>query len=39
MACTPRDAVRTVYSSAIDALILGRFVLMKDYWLLRNNAD
>jgi len=39
VACTPRDAVRTVYSSAIDALILGRFVLMKDYWLLRNNAD
>ncbi|HKW01028.1 MAG TPA: carbamoyltransferase C-terminal domain-containing protein [Vicinamibacterales bacterium] len=39
VACTPRDAVRTVYSSAIDALVLGRFVLMKDYWLLRNNAD
>ncbi len=39
VACTPRDAVRTVYSSAIDALIVGRFVLMKDYWLLRNNAD
>lgn len=35
VACTPRDAVRTVYSSAIDALILGRFLLMKDYWLLR----
>src|SRR5262249_29400646 len=28
-ACTPRDAVRIVYSSAIDALIIGRFVLMK----------
>ena len=39
MACTPRDAVRTVYSSSIDALIIGRFVLMKDYWLLRTNAD
>ncbi len=39
IACSPRDAVRTVYSSAIDALIVGRFVLMKDYWLLRNNAD
>jgi carbamoyltransferase len=35
VACTPRDAVRTVYSSAIDALVLGRFLLMKDYWLLR----
>ena len=39
VACTPRDAVRTVYSSPIDALIIGRFVLMKDYWLLRNHAD
>ncbi len=35
VACTPRDAVRTVYSSAIDVLVLGRFLLMKDYWLLR----
>jgi carbamoyltransferase len=35
-ACTPRDAVRTVYSSAIDALVIGRFLLMKDYWLLRS---
>lgn len=37
-ACTPRDAVRTVYSSAIDALIIGRFLLMKDYWLLRSDG-
>ena len=36
LACTPRDAVRTVYSSAIDALVIGRFLLMKDYWLLRS---
>ena len=35
VACTPRDAVRTVYSSAIDALVIGGFLLMKDYWLLR----
>jgi carbamoyltransferase len=35
LACSPRDAVRTVYSSAIDALLIGRFLLMKDYWLLR----
>ena len=34
VACSPRDAVRTVYSSAIDALVIGRFLLMKDYWLL-----
>jgi carbamoyltransferase len=39
IACTPRDAVRTVYSSAIDALIIGRFVLMKDYWLLRSQGS
>ena len=39
VACTPRDAVETMYSSAIDALVIGRFVLMKDYWLLRNNVD
>jgi carbamoyltransferase len=39
VACSPRDAVKTVYSSAIDALIIGRFVLMKDYWLLRSHAD
>jgi carbamoyltransferase len=36
IACTPRDAVRTMYSSAIDALVIGRFLLMKDYWLLRS---
>jgi carbamoyltransferase len=38
-ACTPRDAVRAVYSSAIDALVIGRFLLMKDYWMLRSGAD
>jgi len=38
-ACTPRDAVRTFFASATDALVIGRFLLMKDYWLLRNNVD
>ncbi|HEX3702170.1 MAG TPA: carbamoyltransferase C-terminal domain-containing protein [Vicinamibacterales bacterium] len=38
-ACTPRDAIRTVFSSAIDALVVGRFLLMKDYWLLRSSAE
>jgi carbamoyltransferase len=38
LACTPRDAVRTVYSSAIDVLVIGRFVLMKDHWLLRSDV-
>ncbi len=39
LACTPRDAVRTVYSSAIDVLVIGRFVLMKDHWLLRSDVS
>ncbi len=38
-ACTPRDAVRIVFSSAIDALVIGRFLLMKDYWLLRSTVE
>ena len=38
-ACTPRDAIRTVYSSAIDVLVMDRFVLMKDHWLLRADAE
>lgn len=38
-ACTPRDAIRTFYSSSIDALVVGRFLLMKDYWLLRSDAE
>jgi carbamoyltransferase len=36
--CTPRDAVRTVFSSATDALVIGRFLLMKDYWMLRSGG-
>jgi carbamoyltransferase len=36
LACTPRDAIRTMFSSATDALVIGRFLLMKDYWLLRH---
>jgi carbamoyltransferase len=39
VACTPRDALRTMYSSPLDALFIERFVLMKDYWLLRDAAD
>jgi carbamoyltransferase len=38
-ACTPRDAVRSMFSSAIDALVIGRFLLMKDYWMLRSGSD
>jgi carbamoyltransferase len=36
-ACTPRDAIRTTFSSAVDALVMGRFLVMKDYWLLRSD--
>src|SRR5262249_34330975 len=32
---TPRDAVRTAFGSAVDALVIGRFLVSKDYWLLR----
>ena len=32
--CTPRDAIRTTFSSAIDVLVIERFVLAKDHWLL-----
>jgi carbamoyltransferase len=38
-ACAPRDAVRMTFSSAVDALVIGRFLLMKDYWLLRSGAE
>ncbi len=33
--CSPRMAVQAFFSSAIDALVVGRFLLMKDYWLMR----
>ena len=39
LAVTPRSAMQTVFSSAIDALVIGRFLLMKDYWLLRSAGD
>jgi carbamoyltransferase len=32
----PRDAVRSVFGSAVDVLIIGRFIVSKDYWLLRS---
>ncbi|MEQ1573331.1 MAG: carbamoyltransferase C-terminal domain-containing protein [Vicinamibacterales bacterium] len=38
-ACTPRDAIRAMYSSAIDAFVIGRFLLMKDHWLLRSGPS
>jgi len=38
-ACSPRDAIRTTFSSPVDALVIERFLLMKDYWLLRSATD
>jgi len=34
MVRTPREAIRTMFSSAIDVLVIERFVIAKDYWLL-----
>jgi carbamoyltransferase len=34
----PRSAVQAFFSSAIDALVIGRFLLMKDYWLMRSGT-
>jgi hypothetical protein len=35
----PRDAVRTMFPSAIDALVIVCSPLMKDYWFLRSEKD
>lgn len=35
-AITPRDAVRAAFASSADALIIHRFVVMKDYWQMRD---
>jgi len=34
----PRAAVQAFFSSAIDALVMGRFLLMKDHWLMRSDT-
>jgi carbamoyltransferase len=38
-ACSPRDAVRTFFSSALDVLVVHRFLLMKDYWQMRSEGE
>jgi carbamoyltransferase len=35
MACSPLDAIRSTFSSAVDAMVIHRFLVMKDYWQLR----
>jgi predicted NodU family carbamoyl transferase len=39
LARTPRDAVREAFGSAIDVLVVGRFLVSKDYWLLRSRSS
>lgn len=39
LAVTPRDAVREAFGSAIDVLVVGRFLVSKDYWLLRSRSS
>lgn len=38
LAASPRAALQAFFSSAIDALVIGRFLLMKDHWLLRSDS-
>ncbi len=34
-AVTPRDAIRAAFASSADALVIHRFLVMKDYWQMR----
>ena len=36
---TPRDAIRTTFSSPIDVLVIERFVVAKDHWILGMQAS
>jgi predicted NodU family carbamoyl transferase len=38
-AVSARDAVRAAYASSADALVIHRFVVMKDYWQMRDDAE
>jgi carbamoyltransferase len=35
---TPRDAIRTMFSSPVEAMIMERFVVVKDQWILTSDA-
>jgi hypothetical protein len=37
LATTPAQAVSAFFSSPIDALVIDRFLTMKDYWLMRSD--
>jgi hypothetical protein len=36
---TPREAIRAVFGSAVDVLVMGRFLIAKDYWLMRQQGN
>jgi carbamoyltransferase len=35
---TPRQAIRAAFGSAVDILVMGRFLIAKDYWLMRQRV-
>ena len=37
-ALSPRDAVSAAFASSADALVIHRFVIMKDYWQMRDET-
>jgi predicted NodU family carbamoyl transferase len=37
-ALSPRDAIRAAFASSADALVMHRFVVMKDYWQMRDET-
>ena len=36
LAASPTEAIRLAFGSAVDVLTMGRFLVGKDYWLLRS---
>jgi hypothetical protein len=36
---TPRQAIRAAFGSAVDILVMGRFMVAKDYWLMRQQGE
>lgn len=38
LASDPRSAVRAMFGSAVDVLVIGRFLVSKDYWLIRSRS-
>jgi predicted NodU family carbamoyl transferase len=36
---SPREAIRAAFGSAVDVLVVGRFLIGKDYWLMRQQGE